>query len=198
MLGQSAGQRSAALDGFPESIDGAADDLVRHHVAHDCQRAEHGHAALQHRAERACEPRRLDLHDERADVRHAEERAVPLEPSLRAARPDPPGEDTGEDDDRAHPPVLAQRAADGHEDLRGERDRLFEIREDRGEAGDDERQQEDDGGASHGRDHQRIGQRREDGLGERRSRFEELGEPAQRDLEDAALLTRAHHVDVEA
>src|SRR5207247_11198919 len=39
---------------------------------------------------------------------------------------------------------------------------------------------------------------RDEGFGERGARFEELGEAPQRDLEDAALLARPDHVDVEA
>jgi len=40
-------------------------------------------------------------------------------------------------------------------------------------------------------------ERRLDGVGERGTRLQELGEPSQGDLEDAAPLTGSDHVDVE-
>src|SRR5512145_2255644 len=47
-------------------------------------------------------------------------------------------------------PVTLQGRADRHEDLRRQRDGLAEIVEDGGEARDDERHQEDDGGGADG------------------------------------------------
>ncbi len=82
--------------------------------------------------------------------------------------------------------------------MRGQGDRLLEIGEDRGEARDHEGEQEDNGAGPHGRDDHRIGQRRDDGLGEGGPRFQEFRQAPQRELEDAALFPRPDHVDVEA
>src|SRR5438034_11328965 len=71
---------------------------------------------------------------------------------------------------------------------------LFRSRE----AWDHERHEEHDRADADREDHQGIGERRDEGFGERGARFEELGEAPQRDLEDAALLARPDHVDVEA
>src|SRR2546430_6015749 len=82
--------------------------------------------------------------------------------------------------------------------LKQQRHGLAEVGEDRGEAWDHERHEEHDRADADREDHHGIGERRDEGFGERGARFEELGEAPQRDLEDAALLTRPDHVDVEA
>ncbi len=134
----------------------------------------------------------------RAHQRDAQEKPVPLLPSLRGARPQPPRQDDPHHGQHTDPPVGLHGHAGGEENLCRHGNGLPEVLEDLGEARDDEGHQEHDGRGPNRRDDGRVDHGGDDRLRERLPRLLKLGQPAQGGLQHAASFASTDHVDVQA